>query len=136
MFVSGSCHCKAIGFEAEVDSVSLMVCHCNDCQLLTGSAFRVTVPVKPENFKLLRGSPSVYLKIADSGSQRRHAFCGTCGTPVFRMPADNNPNYSLRVGTLDQKRELEAPRRQIWTERRLPWVTEIGSISEVAARNL
>ncbi len=136
MFVSGCCHCGGIAFEAEVEKDRLMICHCNDCQKLTGSAFRVTVPAEPDNFRLLRGEPKIYLKIADSGSRRRHAFCGDCGTPVFRMPTDNNPNYSLRVGTLDQRAELEKPSRQIWTERRLPWVVDIGSIAEIQSRNL
>ena len=130
MYVSGSCHCKSISFEAEIDPAALQLCHCTDCQTLTGSAFRVTVSTEPEKFKLLSGEPTVYLKIADSGSKRRHAFCGKCGTPVFRMPTENNPNYSLRVGTLDQRNELHKPRRQIWVERRLPWVVEIGSIKE------
>lgn len=131
MIVNGSCHCGEIRFEAEVDPGHLQICHCTDCQILTGSAFRVTVPARPEHFKLLQGDPRIYLKTADSGSKRRHAFCGNCGTPVFRMPTDNNPNYSLRVGNLDQKLELETPARQIWTKRRMPWVLQIASIPEV-----
>ena len=131
MHVSGACHCGAIAFEGEIDPAKLQICHCRDCQVLTGSAFRVTVSVAGEDFRLLRGEPNIYLKIADSGSQRRHAFCGHCGTPVYRMPAENNPTFSLRVGTLDQKMELEKPVRQIWATRRLPWVTEIASIAEI-----
>ncbi len=134
MFVSGNCHCGEIVFEAEVDPDLVQICHCRDCQILTGSAFRVTVPSAPERFRLLRGVPNIYLKTADSGSQRRHAFCGVCGTSVYRMPADNTPTYSLRVGTLHQALELQAPNRQIWTKRRWSWVTEIGSIAAVEAQ--
>jgi hypothetical protein len=130
MLVSGGCHCGQIKFEADVEPGELQVCHCLDCQVLTGTAFRATVPVRPENFKLLRGKPNIYLKLADSGSRRRHAFCGNCGTPVYRMPTDNNPTYALRIGNLDQRLEFKVPAREIWVKRRLPWVNEVATATE------
>jgi hypothetical protein len=130
MKVTGQCHCGEISYSAEIDPDRVMICHCRDCQRLTGSAFRVTVPVPAGSFELNRGEPRIYYKIADSGSRRGHAFCGTCGTPVFRLPTDNNPNYSLRTGGLDQSADLPAPRRQIWTRRRLPWTCTIDQIAE------
>ncbi len=134
MLVSGGCHCGQIRFEADVEPSELQVCHCLDCQILTGTAFRAAVPAQPEHFKLLRGEPKIYLKLADSGSRRRHAFCGNCGTPVYRMPTDNNPNYSLRIGNLDQRLEFQFPARQIWVKRRLPWVTEIEAVTEFSGQ--
>jgi hypothetical protein len=131
MFVKGSCHCGQIKFEAEVDPSQFQICHCFDCQTLTGTAFRSAVPASPEHFQMTQGEPKIYLKIADSGSRRNHAFCGNCGTPVYRMPTDNNPNYSLRIGTLEQRMEFETPLRQIWVKRRMPWLTEIASVPEV-----
>lgn len=134
MKVDGRCHCGKIAFTANVDPAETQICHCLDCQTLTGSAFRVAIPVTPEAFELLHGKPRIYYKTADSGSRRGHAFCGDCGAPVFRLPTDNNPNYSLRVGGLDQRAEFDPPIRQIWTKRRLPWVTSIGKIQEVASQ--
>ena len=46
MKITGSCHCGAISYEAEVDAGAVIVCHCTDCQTLSGSAFRVVVPAK------------------------------------------------------------------------------------------
>ena len=128
MRVTGHCHCRKIAYEAEVDPARVMICHCRDCQRLTGSAFRVTLPVAPELFRLIAGEPTIYYKVADSGSRRGHAFCGSCGSPVYRLPTDNNPNYSLRIGGLDQAQELQAPSKQIWTDRRLHWVNAIAGI--------
>ena len=129
MRVSGSCHCGEIAFEADVEPGSAIACHCRDCQQLTGTAFRAAIPAGPETFRLVRGTPSIYLKIADSGSARRHAFCGTCGSPVFRMPTGNNPNYALRLGTLDPCPELGRPKLQQWTRSRMPWLAELGEIA-------
>jgi len=38
MKIDGHCHCGQITFEAEVDPNSVMICHCTDCQRLSGSA--------------------------------------------------------------------------------------------------
>src|SRR5690348_5559864 len=40
MKVTGRCHCGNISFEAEIDPAQVRVCHCTDCQHLTGTAFR------------------------------------------------------------------------------------------------
>ncbi|MDJ0920990.1 MAG: GFA family protein [Henriciella sp.] len=135
MNVDGACHCGKIAYEAEIDPATVQICHCRDCQTLTGSAFRVAVPALPEHFRLIRGTPKIYLKTADSGSQRRHAFCGDCGAPVYRMPTDNTPTYALRVGGLRQAAALPPPRRQIWTKRRLAWVTKISDIPDLDAQS-
>lgn len=71
MKVHGSCHCGDIRYEAEVDPAQVGICNCSDCQMLTGSAFRVSVPASSAGFRLLSGTPKVYVKTADSGTRRR-----------------------------------------------------------------
>ena len=88
MKVHGSCHCDAIAFVAETDPRLTSVCHCHDCQKLTGTAFRVSTPALPGTFSLLRGTPKVYVKVAESGSRRAQAFCGDCGSQLFTYDAD------------------------------------------------
>lgn len=36
MIVHGRCHCGAIAYEAEVEPGNVNICHCRDCQTLTG----------------------------------------------------------------------------------------------------
>lgn len=135
MKVTGKCHCGQIHYEADVDPKAVLICHCQDCQTLTGSAFRVTVAAAPERFRLVKGTPKIYVKIADSGTRRNHAFCGDCGAPVYRMPTDNTPHYSLRIGGLDQRAELGPPQKQVWVKRRLPWLTAISEVPEIFAQS-
>ena len=45
--VSGSCHCGAIAYRARIDPNAVQICHCRDCQRLTGTAFRTAVPASP-----------------------------------------------------------------------------------------
>lgn len=135
MKVDGRCHCGAISFEAEIDPLAAGMCHCSDCQKLTGSAFRINVPAPAATFRL-RGEPSIYIKTADSGSKRAHAFCGRCGTPIYACAPVNPTSYSLRIGTLTQRHEI-TPQRQIYTSRALKWaenLTAIPASSEAAIR--
>jgi hypothetical protein len=37
MKVEGGCHCGAIAYEAVVDPQSAGLCHCSDCQTLSGA---------------------------------------------------------------------------------------------------
>ena len=74
MKVTGGCHCGHITYEAEVDPGTIRVCHCTDCQKLTGTAFRATIPSLPGTFALKGGTPKIYLKTAESRNKRVHAF--------------------------------------------------------------
>jgi hypothetical protein len=128
MKVDGQCHCGAIAFEAEIDPAQISICHCTDCQILTGTAFRTSVPVPAAQFKLLRGEPKSYVKTADSGNRRRQGFCGTCGTPIYACAAEGDPpSYSVRVGALTQRAAL-TPRKQIWHRSALGWVDAMGAL--------
>ena len=132
MQVDGSCHCGALTFEAEIDPDRVRICHCTDCQRLSGTAFRVTAPCPEENFRLLRGEPKVYVKVADSGRRRLQAFCGDCGSPLYATAdeAPGNRTFGLRVGVLAQRREL-APKRQFFGRSILPWLPRLpGAIAE------
>jgi len=95
MWIDGACHCGLITFEADIDPEKVRVCHCTDCQTLSGSAFRVVVPVPADKFSL-SGEPTVYLKTAESGTRRAQAFCPRCGSGIYATTADTPPtHYSL-----------------------------------------
>ena len=125
MKVDGHCHCGAIAFEAEVDPDALSICHCTDCQRLSGSAFRANIRATAENFRLLSGSPKGYTKTGESGNKRLQAFCGNCGTPIYACSPENPQSYSIRAGNLTQFAAL-APHRQIWRRSGLTWVDAIA----------
>ena len=131
MNVSGRCHCGAISYEAVVDPAKVGLCHCTDCQTLTGSAYRATVPASAETFTLRGTPPKIYVKTAESGARRAHAFCPECGSPVYSASATEEPQtYSLRVGCLAQRSEL-GPARQIWCRSALPWAMNLDDVAQV-----
>jgi hypothetical protein len=127
MKIDGHCHCERIAFEAEAGSTAFTICHCTDCQRLTGSAFRATVVVPAEGFTLTRGEPRSFIKTAESGTKRRHAFCGDCGTPIFACAPENPQTYSLRLGTITQRAAF-SPQQQKWRRSALPWVDTLAAV--------
>ena len=126
MHITGGCHCGAIRYEAEIDPATVALCHCTDCQTMSGSAFRSNVPAKREAFKLT-GTPKVYVKTAESGNKRAQAFCPNCGTHVYATSVEDQKVFGIRVGTCDQRAELR-PARQIWCQSAQPWSMSIDAL--------
>jgi hypothetical protein len=130
MHIDGSCHCGFIKYEAEVDPEKVSVCHCTDCQTLSGTAFRTVVPAPREGFRLLAGQPKIYIKTAESGNKRAQAFCPECGSPIYATSPNDPQIYGLRVGTARQRAELK-PKRQVWCRSALDWTPELAAVPKV-----
>jgi hypothetical protein len=128
MKIDGRCHCGAISYEAEIDLDNVMICHCTDCQALSGSAFRTVVLTREGSFRLVSGRPTIYVKTGDNGSRRQQAFCPECGSPIYSAPADGEARvHSIRLGTVRQRRDLQ-PQTQIWSRSALPWLGRLDTI--------
>ena len=128
MKIDGGCHCGNIRYEAEIDPAKVLICHCTDCQTLTGSAFRTAVPANEGTFRLLSGAPKIYVKTAESGKKREQAFCPDCGTPIYAAPVGPGPKiFGLRVGAIHQRDEL-IPKTQYWFRSSQGWLQNLATI--------
>ena len=127
MQVEGKCHCGKIAYEATVDPDTVLLCHCTDCQTLTGSPFRANIQAPAASFVLLLGEPKIYTlwkrPIAET--------CPDCGTPIYASAISNPPSYSLRVGSIQQRKELNRPKRQIWCRSALSWSMDLNGVEKV-----
>jgi len=131
MKIDGGCHCGFITFEAEADPERTGICHCTDCQTLSGTAFRTLIIVRKENFKLLTGQPKTYVKTGDSGRPRAQTFCPECGAPLYATGVGAEEKfYNIRLGTVRQRAELP-PKVQYWCRSALPWLPEIGGAKKM-----
>ena len=131
MRIDGGCHCGNVRYEAEVDPEKTIVCHCTDCQTLSGSGYRTVVFVPESDFQLLGGELKRYEKLADSGNRRAMMFCPECGTQVYATSVGVGPRtLGLRVGTARQRDSLP-PRKQYWCRSALDWVSDLGSIERI-----
>lgn len=131
MKIEGGCHCGFISYTAEIDPQDVGICHCTDCQTLSGTAFRVSVPTSKEAFNLVHGQPNIYVKTAESGNKRAQAFCPECGTPIYSADVSEPQMFNLRMGAVRQRAQLP-PKRQSWCRSSLEWLPELQSFPRFA----
>ena len=119
---SGGCLCGAIKYSFDDEPVMTGVCHCENCQRQSGTAFSIIVGVTKISFKIEdEKNLSEYVDQGDNGSKVRRQFCGNCGSPIVSL-IDSAPEICmLKAGTLDDKSWLE-PTIHFWCESAQPWV--------------
>ena len=125
MLINGACHCGQISFTAEVDPARVVLCHCNDCQVLSGSPFRAVAEAPIGTFNL-HGSPKSYV-FTQHRIQMAHAFCPECGTPLYATALENPASVIIRLGCVEQRAQLK-PFIQIWQSSALPWLAELATL--------
>lgn len=130
MQVTGSCYCRQVRFKADVRPETSTVCHCTDCQKLSGSPWRLTVFAPAEGVSV-EGKVKTFIKTADSGRKRLHAFCPECGSAIYACGVENPDTYGFRVGLIDQREQLP-PTRQIWCDSALKWSEDISGLQRYA----
>ena len=131
MKIDGRCHCGYITYEAEIDPAKTLICHCTDCQTLSGSAFRVVAYTREDAFTLKSGKLKIYIKTGESGNERPQSFCPECGTPIYATAAGAGSKvYAIRVGTARQRDQI-APHVQVWFRSAQPWVAHTASMRRI-----
>ena len=126
MKIDGGCHCGNITYTAEIDPENVGICHCTDCQTLSGSAFRTSVRAKKETFHLAGGQPKIYVKTAESGAKRAQAFCPECGTSIYSAAVSDPQEFNIR-----RRHGTAASRAQAKITRLVPICTRLGYGSRV-----
>lgn len=131
MRIDGGCHCGAITYEADVDPAKTSICHCTDCQKITGTAFRVTIFAPESDYRIKSGTPKEYIKVAESGAKRAQGFCGDCGSQLYSTSVGDGPKvYGIRVGTARQRQDL-VPQKQVWHRSALHWLPDFAGLETV-----
>jgi len=125
--IAGQCHCGRVTYEAEIDPKKVSICHCTDCQSLTGSPYRVTVICSAEQVRLTGARAKIYAKAGDNGRTRFQHFCGECGSPLFTSGEGGIDDFGIRWGSIRQRAELR-PMRQIWCRSAAPWIHDLHEL--------
>ena len=131
MKIDGNCHCGNIKYEADIDPGKVYICHCTDCQSISGSPFRWAVSIPAEKFRLLSGEPKTYKKRSDSGGTSHQLFCPDCASPVYSTTPSEGPQfYNLRLGTARQRAQL-SPKAEVWCGSAQGWIAVHGETGKL-----
>jgi hypothetical protein len=86
MKIDGGCHCGYIAYEAEADPAKARICHCTDCQTLSGSAFRTVLPTQEGSFKLRSDTMAIRAYCSSCASRKHQAERPEKILPQFLLP--------------------------------------------------
>ncbi len=123
--ITGGCYCGAIRYESDEPPVSAGICHCRECQRITGSAFLTVAGFSLTGFRYTKGNP----KLNRSSSILERCFCPDCGSSLHARYlvtlsedfASNPDSVWVSAGTLDNPEVVEME-YHYGVESQLPWV--------------
>jgi hypothetical protein len=121
--ITGGCLCGKVRYNANVEPTFTGICHCEDCQKFTGSAFSVVVAV-PKSALSVQGKVSTFSKSGDSGKSIERQFCPECGSSIIDEAQVMPDTVMISAGTLDDPTWVK-PAMQIFCDSAQPWV-ELG----------
>ena len=133
--ISGKCLCGTVQYTSDVtEPVFTIICHCNDCQRQTGTAFSMTVGV-PKQSLVFKNEDHLkeYVGEAATGKKVQRKFCKDCGSPIISEIEVMPDLYMIKAGTLDDKSWLK-PTHQFWCSSKHPWL-ELSDELEKHDRN-
>jgi|HubBroStandDraft_1064217.scaffolds.fasta_scaffold906800_1 hypothetical protein len=115
------CHCGDLRLVCEGEPHKVSMCHCEDCQRRTGSAFSVAVFYAKEAVRLEGPAPERYERGSASGHQVSFFFCRRCGSNVF-WRAERMPELiGVALGAFFDP-SLPAATQSVWTREKHEWL--------------
>mgnify|MGYP003708056541 CR=1 FL=1 len=109
----GGCMCGAVRYTCKAEPAATVVCHCQDCQKHTGSAFATAMFFLKTDVDIT-GELKSFDKGTDAGNVMTRTFCGTCGSPLFSRVEVSPGMLWIKAGTLDDPSGY-TPSAHIWT---------------------
>lgn len=116
---TGGCLCGAVRYETKGEPIKSGLCHCADCQKVTGTAFLAYADWRPEMFSYT-GEVSAY---------QGRCFCLKCGSRLFNLSEEQAEVY---LGTLDVIPSGISPTVEAWVKRREEWLPLLPGVPQYA----
>ena len=103
---TGGCLCGAVRYVAADVPHHMHVCHCTICRRISGFAtLSVTIPFSAMH---IDGAQSVVTYASSDRATR--SFCGRCGAGLWFRMRDDDADYIISAGTLDDLTGLDITR--------------------------
>ncbi|KAI5464029.1 Mss4-like protein [Mariannaea sp. PMI_226] len=132
--VSGSCICKKVAYTYTGEPTLKAVCHCRECQKLTGSSYTYNFLIPRENFKWTSGTPKAGKFVQEIGVEVDYSFCPDCGTVLIKQSEADmfKPFFLVQAGTIDGDEFKTKPDAELWTSRKVEWIDALNGVEQKA----
>lgn len=117
--VQGQCLCGASSYTFIGEAKFAVQCYCRDCQHVSGGGHLPQIAVPTDQFETA-GKVKTYQTTADSGNAVEVAFCGECGSPLFKSTPKLPDIKFICAGSLADDL-VSGPFEKVYEESRRVW---------------
>lgn len=119
MKFEGGCYCGSLRYEAVGEPMMKALCHCRECQYITGGGPNTFMAMPIDGFRYTSGTPKQFAR-KDLEKPVTREFCPECGTHVITRPV--RPGVVIvKIGTLDDPRQYGGPEFAIFAIDKPPY---------------
>ena len=118
----GGCLCGAVRYRVTDEPYLAAVCHCTNCQKISGSAFRIAAYFEESAVQIKSGALKTYeFRSDESDRWLKTEFCSTCGTTVSWTAEAFPGSRGISGGTFDSPNWIK-PAMHTWTRSAAHWM--------------
>jgi hypothetical protein len=111
----GGCLCGAVRFKAEGEPLNVRICHCRNCQKMTGGPYFARALFDQRALRV-EGETAYYL----SSQALERVFCKKCGSRLFSRRT-NGTVVGVALAAFDDRNAFQ-PTEHIWLSAKMEWV--------------
>jgi hypothetical protein len=98
---TGGCACGAVRYDIPGEPIFMNECQCRHCQQRSGTGHGSYLTFANKAAVKVTGKATQWGIAGDSGNLKHHAFCPTCGTPVYLTFAAMPDFFTITAASLD-----------------------------------
>lgn len=120
----GGCVCRAVRYSLNGAPLLVYVCHCHDCQSVSGSAYILSVVVRGSDLAIT-GPVETFIRRTRRARDVQYRVCAECRCGLTANYAVATDFTSLRAGSLDDA-SWAVPIAQTSVASAIPWAVIPG----------
>ncbi|MCF3641274.1 GFA family protein [Rhizobium sp. TRM95111] len=118
----GGCACGFVRYETTDEPIFQSHCQCRHCQQRSGTGHSSYLVFPRRTDVAISGEAREWRIAGDSGDEKLHAFCPTCGTPVYLTFVAMPELIAVHAASLDDPAQFD-PQAVTYTVRGHAWDT-------------